>query len=73
MYPYPDIVRSQSAGGLVTVPTSKEKPFGYSVFPSENSLVPEAWAEQIYPNLAFYKRNEKVCIAHDPIAALFVS
>ncbi|KAH7374487.1 epoxide hydrolase [Plectosphaerella cucumerina] len=59
MYPYRALAASQATGGLFTVPTSKEKPFGYSVFPAENLLVPEAWARQIYPNLALYKRNEK--------------
>ncbi|KAM0323838.1 hypothetical protein ACHAQA_008416 [Verticillium albo-atrum] len=59
MYPYRALAGAQATGGLFNVPTSKEKPFGYSVFPAENILVPETWAEQIYPNLAYYKRNEK--------------
>ncbi|KAK7421200.1 hypothetical protein QQX98_002330 [Neonectria punicea] len=59
LYPYRPLAAATVSGVLFSVPTSKEKPFGYSVFPAENILVPQAWAEQIYPNLAFYKRNEK--------------
>ncbi|KAL6401216.1 epoxide hydrolase [Ilyonectria robusta] len=62
LYPYRALAASASSGGFFSVPTSKEKPFGYSVFPAENILVPEAWAEQIYPNLAFYKRHDKARI-----------
>jgi hypothetical protein len=62
LYPYRALAASASSGGYFSVPTSKEKPFGYSVFPAENILVPEAWAEQIYPNLAFYKRHDKARI-----------
>ncbi|KAL2670295.1 hypothetical protein Neosp_014762 [[Neocosmospora] mangrovei] len=62
LYPYRALAASASSGGYFSVPTSKEKPFGYSVFPAENILVPEAWAKQIYPNLAFYKRHDKARI-----------
>ncbi|KAK6206280.1 epoxide hydrolase [Colletotrichum tabaci] len=59
MYPYRALAGSAAADELFSVPTSKEKPFGYSVFPAENILLPKAWAEKAYPNLVFYKRNDK--------------
>lgn len=65
LYPYRALANSVSTGGLVNVPTSKEKPFGYSVFPAENLVLPESWAEQIYPNMVYYQRNEKVSLAED--------
>jgi hypothetical protein len=61
MYPYRGIAASGNWDGLLSpVPTSKEKPFGYSVFPSEIIVVSESWAEQFYHNLVYYRRNEKV-------------
>ncbi|CCF35757.1 epoxide hydrolase [Colletotrichum higginsianum] len=59
MYPYRALAGSAAADEIFSVPTSKEKPFGYSVFPAENILLPKAWAEKAYPNLVFYKRNDK--------------
>ncbi|KAK1532042.1 epoxide hydrolase [Colletotrichum costaricense] len=59
MYPYRALASAAAANVLFSVATSKEKPFGYSVFPAENILLPKAWAEKAYPNLVFYKRNDK--------------
>ncbi|KAH6685761.1 epoxide hydrolase [Plectosphaerella plurivora] len=59
LYPYRAIVGTDSTGTMFDIPTSKEKPFGYSVFPSEYVLLPESWAHVIYPNLVYYRRNEK--------------
>lgn len=60
LYPYRPMAEAAVENKLFNVPTSKAKPFGYSVFPSENILMPEAWAKKAYPNLVYYKRNEKV-------------
>ncbi|WQF75547.1 Putative alpha/Beta hydrolase [Colletotrichum destructivum] len=60
LYLYHYITEAAASDVLFAVPISREKPFGYSVFPAENILVPKAWARQVYPNLAFYERNEKV-------------
>ncbi|KAJ0295641.1 hypothetical protein COL5a_011605 [Colletotrichum fioriniae] len=70
MYPYRALAGAAAANVLFSVPTSKEKPFGYSVFPAENILLPKAWAEKVHPNLVFYKRNEKVRLL-PPIARVF--
>ncbi|KAK1489133.1 epoxide hydrolase [Colletotrichum cuscutae] len=59
MYPYHALASAATANVLFSVATSKEKPVGYSVFPAENILLPKAWAEKAYPNLVFYKRNDK--------------
>ncbi|KAK1675868.1 epoxide hydrolase [Colletotrichum godetiae] len=59
MYPYRALAGAAAANVLFSVSTSKEKPFGYSGFPAENILLPKAWAEKAYPNLVFYKRNDK--------------
>ncbi|KAK6207454.1 epoxide hydrolase [Colletotrichum tabaci] len=58
-YLYHYIAEAAASDVLFAVPISREKSFGYSVFPAENILVPEAGANQVYPNLAFYERNEK--------------
>ncbi|KAF9871296.1 subtilase [Colletotrichum karsti] len=59
LYPYRALAAAAAADVLFTVPTSREKPFGYSVFPAENILMPQAWAQKAYSNLAYYKRNDK--------------
>ncbi|PON25864.1 epoxide hydrolase [Trichoderma gamsii] len=40
------------------LPISKEKPLGYSMFPRDLVLLPEAWAHQLYPNLVFFKAHD---------------
>jgi microsomal epoxide hydrolase len=42
------------------LPISKEKPLGYSMFPRDLALLPEAWARQLYPNLVFFKAHDIV-------------
>ncbi|KAL2863276.1 epoxide hydrolase family protein [Aspergillus lucknowensis] len=42
------------------IPTSKEKPMGYSVFPYDLAFLPRVWAERIHPNLAFWRRHDVV-------------
>ncbi|KAI9148733.1 epoxide hydrolase [Paramyrothecium foliicola] len=60
IYPYRGIVASGNWNGLLSsIPTSNKKPFGYSVFPSEIIMVPELWAKKIFPNLVYYRRNDK--------------
>ncbi|KAF4815911.1 putative epoxide hydrolase [Colletotrichum siamense] len=59
LYPYRPMAEAAVEDKLFNVPTSKAKPFGYSVFPAENILMPEAWAKNAYPNLVYYKRNQK--------------
>ncbi|KAM5527877.1 epoxide hydrolase [Fusarium oxysporum f. sp. phaseoli] len=59
VYPYRSIAGAVTSNAIFTVPTSKEKPFGYSVFPSEIMLLPQAWAKEVFPNLVFYRRNDK--------------
>ncbi|RFU78910.1 epoxide hydrolase [Trichoderma arundinaceum] len=39
------------------LPISKEKPLGYSLFPRDLALLPNAWAHQLYPNLIFFKAH----------------
>jgi hypothetical protein len=41
-------------------PISKAKPLGYSLFPHDLVLLPQAWAREIYPNLVAYKTHDKV-------------
>ncbi|KAJ6104879.1 alpha/beta-hydrolase [Penicillium sp. IBT 16267x] len=41
-------------------PISMEKPLGYSLFPYDLAVLPKAWAEGIYPNLAFFRSHSKV-------------
>jgi hypothetical protein len=43
-------------------PFSKEKPFGYSLFPYDLVLVPSSWAKKLYPNLALFKTHTAVSI-----------
>ncbi|KAL3495085.1 Alpha/Beta hydrolase protein [Aspergillus germanicus] len=40
-------------------PISKEKPLGYSLFPYDLVVLPQAWAREIYPNLVAYKTHDK--------------
>ncbi|KAL7923104.1 Alpha/Beta hydrolase protein [Trichoderma austrokoningii] len=40
------------------LPISKEKPLGYSMFPRDVALLPEAWARQLYPNMVFFKAHD---------------
>ncbi|TQN69292.1 putative epoxide hydrolase [Colletotrichum shisoi] len=47
LYLYHYVAEAAASDVLFAVPTSREKPFGYSVFPAENILVPEAWARQV--------------------------
>jgi hypothetical protein len=41
-------------------PVSKEKPLGYSWFPYDLVVFPQAWAQEVYPNMVFYKSHSKV-------------
>ncbi|CAG8218983.1 unnamed protein product [Penicillium salamii] len=38
-------------------PISKQKPLGYSLFPHDLAVLPKAWAEELYPNLVFFKAH----------------
>ena len=60
MYIYPAAARAAGRNELLPVATSLEKPFGYSVFPMENLFLTEAYAEEIYPNMVYFNRIEKV-------------
>lgn len=42
------------------LPISKEKPLGYSMFPRDLVVLPEAWAHHLYPNLVFFKAHDIV-------------
>ncbi|KAH7013971.1 epoxide hydrolase [Ilyonectria destructans] len=59
LYIYPAVARGRARNELLPVATSLEKPLGYSVFPAENLFLPEAYAEEIYPNMVYYNRVEK--------------
>ncbi|KAH8896127.1 alpha/beta-hydrolase [Thozetella sp. PMI_491] len=39
------------------LPTSKEKPLGYSLFAHDLAVLPHAWAKQVYPNLKFFRMH----------------
>ncbi|KAL7928265.1 Alpha/Beta hydrolase protein [Trichoderma chlorosporum] len=41
-----------------SLPISKEKPLGYSLFPRDLALLPKAWAHHLYPNLVFFKAHD---------------
>ena len=41
-------------------PTSMEKPLGYSMFPHDLAVLPQPWAEKLYPNLVFFNRHTEV-------------
>jgi hypothetical protein len=41
-------------------PTSMEKPLGYSFFAYDLAVLPKAWAQKIYPNLALFKAHAEV-------------
>ncbi|KAI5464361.1 putative hydrolases or acyltransferase [Mariannaea sp. PMI_226] len=51
--------RSIAKEGVQGLPTSREKPLGYSLFPRELGVVPRPWAEKLYPNLISYVVHEK--------------
>ncbi|KAF3069709.1 putative epoxide hydrolase [Daldinia childiae] len=57
LYPYRALVGSDRLSAAL--PISKNKPLGYSAFPREQAILPKAWAEQVYPNLVFYKAHSK--------------
>src|SRR5689334_21865915 len=40
---------------------SLTKPFGYSWYRSEITVLPRTWAEHLFPNLVFHKTHDKVC------------
>lgn len=47
---------------------SMEKPLGYTLFPYDLAVLPKTWAEEIYPNLAFFRSHSKVsdtCISYN--------
>lgn len=41
-------------------PISKYKPLGYSLFAHDLAVLPEPWAEEIYPNLVFFRSHSAV-------------
>lgn len=51
-------------------PISKKKPFGYSQFPYDLSIIPKAWAEYLYPNLLFFKAHSKVSGSRNTLWAM---
>ncbi|KAJ5334926.1 epoxide hydrolase [Penicillium brevicompactum] len=51
-----EIVKNLLQGG--TYPISKEKPLGYSLFSQDLAILPKAWAEDLYPNLVFFKAHQ---------------
>lgn len=53
-----EIVKNLLQGG--TYPISKEKPLGYSLFSQDLAILPKAWAEDLYPNLVFFKAHQAV-------------
>ncbi|KAK6212132.1 epoxide hydrolase [Colletotrichum tabaci] len=59
LYPYRPLAEGLAAGKPMPIPTSKETPFGYSAFHSEISYLPKQWAEKSYPNLKFYRTQDK--------------
>ncbi|KAF4951269.1 hypothetical protein FSARC_12968 [Fusarium sarcochroum] len=48
--------RSIAREGLHGLATSEEKPLGYAVFNHELSIVPQAWAKRLYPNMLVYHK-----------------
>ncbi|KAJ1324493.1 microsomal epoxide hydrolase [Microdochium nivale] len=48
-----ELVKKVMAGE--TLPISKEKPMGYSLFAHDLAVLPRAWAEELYPNLRLFK------------------
>lgn len=64
------LVRNYLAGD--PHPISTEKPLGYSLFPYDLAVLPKDWAQEIYPNLVFFKRHSKVsdiCTSGNPLRA----
>ncbi|WYZ35760.1 hypothetical protein EsH8_X_000407 [Colletotrichum jinshuiense] len=59
VYPYRPFAESMATGNAMSIPTSKETPFGYSDFHSEISFMPKQWAEKVYPNLKLYRSHDK--------------
>jgi hypothetical protein len=53
-----NLVKSYSAG--IPHPISTEKPLGYSMFAYDLAVLPKPWAQEIYPNLAFFNAHSKV-------------
>ena len=41
-------------------PISKEKPLGYSLFAHDLAVLPKAWAEEMHPNLIFFRAHSSV-------------
>ncbi|KAJ5882989.1 uncharacterized protein N7473_009875 [Penicillium subrubescens] len=52
-----NLVKSYSAG--IPHPISTEKPLGYSMFAYDLAVLPKPWAQEIYPNLAFFNAHSK--------------
>ncbi|KAK3323083.1 Alpha/Beta hydrolase protein [Apodospora peruviana] len=42
---------------IPAMPFSLTKPFGFSSFPIEQSVLPQKWAEQLFPNLIFFGKH----------------
>ena len=48
-----ELVKKVMAGE--TLPISKVKPMGYSLYAHDLAILPRAWAEELYPNLKLFK------------------
>ncbi|KAK1977954.1 epoxide hydrolase [Colletotrichum cereale] len=60
IYPYVSLAENTAHGkNSMALPTSKETPMGYSVFPREIGFMPKRWAEKAYPNLKLYRSHER--------------
>jgi hypothetical protein len=59
MWPYRFLTRTVGAP-IPAMPFSLTKPFGFSSFPVEQSVVPQKWAEQLFPNLVLFSKHSVV-------------
>jgi microsomal epoxide hydrolase len=53
-----ELVKSYLQGH--THPISKEKPLGYSLFAHDLAVLPKPWANEMYPNLVFFRAHSSV-------------
>ncbi|KAB5518024.1 Alpha/Beta hydrolase protein [Coniochaeta sp. 2T2.1] len=57
MWPY-RFLTGHVGAPIPAMPFSDTKPFGFSSFPREQSALPRRWAEELFPNLVFFREHE---------------
>jgi microsomal epoxide hydrolase len=66
MWPY-RVLTGIVGAPIPAMPFSLTKPFGFSSFPIEQSVVPQKWAEQLFPNLVLFSKHSIVSDSHSHV------